>query len=257
MHWISMGSLSVALHVTVFLLVVFLPRILPASTRFPRIYTVDLVSLPAGAPGPRGPGVPAAAPASKPEPPPAAAPKPNAEPKPAVKIPAKPAAPKPAVKKPEAKKPEPKPPEPKTAEPAATGAQDPAAAAEGAGAPGGIAGAGVGVPGGGGGAGGTGYLDDATFEYGWYLSRMVSILRTNWSPPVIPDLRQTLRAVVHFTIRRDGTLADIVLEQSSGDSVVDRNALRAVQASNPLPPLPYQYGKDSLGVHFYFEIKPE
>ena len=86
---------------------------------------------------------------------------------------------------------------------------------------------------------------------------MTSIFGRNWARPVKPELDRTLRAVVHFQVLKDGTLAEIELEQSSGDPVLDRSALRAVQDSNPLPPLPYQYGKDSLGVHFFFDLKPD
>jgi len=114
-----------------------------------------------------------------------------------------------------------------------------------------------GISGGPGGGGGAGFLDDATFAYGWYLTNMTSVLGRNWARPVKPELATTLRAVVHFRVLKDGTVTDIELEQPSGDAVLDRSALRAVQDSNPLPPLPYQYGKDSLGVHFFFDLKPD
>jgi len=113
-----------------------------------------------------------------------------------------------------------------------------------------------GIPGGAGG-GGSGFLDDATFAYGWYLTNMTSVLGRNWARPVKPELATTLRTVVHFRVLKDGTVTNIELEQPSGDPVLDRSALRAVQDSNPLPPLPYQYGKDSLGVHFFFDLKPD
>lgn len=264
LYWSSLGGLSLGLHVCVFLAALLLPRLLASSPKFPKVYTVSLVSLPAGPPGPPARGTPAAPAAPPPAPAPVKA-------EPAVKIPEKPKqtpAPKPKPEKPkETKAPEPKierpkPPEPKpaaTPPPEAAPAENPAGgtgSAAGATA-GGDAGAGTpgGIPGAAGGGGGSGYLDDATFEYGWYLSRMTSILRGNWARPFVSSgLGQPLRAVVYFTIRRDGTLANIVLEQASGDATLDRSALRAVQDSNPLPPLPYQYGKDSLGVHFYFEL---
>jgi protein TonB len=100
-------------------------------------------------------------------------------------------------------------------------------------------------------------LDDATFQYGWYLSNMSSIFSRNWTRPIKPDLDRTLRAVVHFRIQKDGQLTEIVLEQPSGDASLDRSALRAIQDSNPLPQLPYQYGKDSLGVRFFFDLVPD
>ena len=247
-HWFSMAGFSVLLHATVLGAVVFVPQFFHSAPRFPDVYTADLVSLPAGMPGIPGKGPRASAPAPAP-----------ARQEPALKIPEKPEAKPPKAKPPrkteppkvKAEKAEEKP-QPVTSQPvAAAGTAEGGAGA--AGAPGGA----VGIPGGGGGAGGSGFLDDATFQYAWYLSNMTSILGRNWARPIKPDLDRTLRAVVHFRVLKDGTLAEIEMEQSSGDPVLDRSALRAVQDSNPLPPLPYQYGKDSLGVHFFFDLKPD
>jgi TonB family protein len=272
-HWITMGGFSIVLHAATFAAVIFAPRFLQPRIKFPEVYTVDLVSLPAGDPGPPAEGPRTSAPAAAPAPAPA-------PPEPAVKIPEKPQAalpkPKPVPKK--------EPPKPKiekvekkekpAAKPRATApesskpVESTGSSREGTGneksagtAPtgGSAAGGGPGIPGatGPGGAGGSGFLDDATFEYGWYLSNMSSILGRNWTRPLKPDISQTFRAIIHFQVLKDGTLANIVLEQSSGDAALDRSALRAVQDSNPLPPLPFQYGKDSLGVHFFFDLKPD
>lgn len=248
-HWFSMAGFSVFLHATVLGAVVFLPQFFQSAPRFPDVYTADLVSLPAGIPGSPGEGPRASAPA-KPAPAPA-------KPAPAIKIPEKPEAKAPKAKtirkteptKPEAEKTGP--------EPVASGAATALGSAEGSADTAGAAGGAGGIPGGGGGADGSGFLDDATFQYAWYLSNMTSIFGRNWARPIKPDLDRTLRAVVHFRVLKDGTLAEIEMEQSSGDPVLDRSALRAVQDSNPLPPLPYQYGKDSLGVHFFFDLKPD
>jgi TonB family protein len=250
LHWSSMAAFSVLLHAAVLAAVVFLPRFLDPAPRFPDVYTADLVSLPAGLPG-----IPREGPRASAPPKPAPAP---AKPAPAVKIPERPEAKAPKAKTatkrepPKVERTEPKP------EPAASmPAPAEAAAAPGAEAAGGEGGAGGLAGGSGGGGGGSGFLDDATFQYAWYLSNMTSIFGRNWARPIKPDLDRTLRAVVYFQVLKDGTLANIVLEQSSGDPILDRSALRAVQDSNPLPPLPYQYGKDSLGVHFFFDLKPD
>jgi len=243
-HWFSMAGFSVLLHVSVLGAVVFVPQFFRSAPRFPDVYTADLVSLPAGLPGGIGEGPRASAPAPAP-----------AKQAPAVKIPEKPEAKAPKAKtnrkteppKSEAEKTGQKPQPVASAPDTAEGGTDTAGAAGGAG----------GIPGGGGGTDGSGFLDDATFQYAWYLSNMTSIFGRNWARPIKPDLDRTLRAVVHFRVLKDGTLAEIEMEQSSGDAVLDRSALRAVQDSNPLPPLPYQYGKDSLGVHFFFDLKPD
>ena len=265
MHWFSLLGTSFLVHLTLILAVIFLPKVFKPKLNFPDVYTVNLVSLPAGSPGPR-----AAAPEAKPSaaaPAPAPAPAP-AKPKPAIKIPEKPTA-KPPKSKPAAKPlaiPKPKVEEAKT-DPSdksqessdATGKEASSAPASGqTSAPAaGLTAGGEGSQGGSGGGGAGGMLDDATFQYGWYLSNMSSKFSSNWTRPIKPDLDRTLRAVVHFKIQKDGQLTEIVLEQPSGDASLDRSALRAIQESNPLPPLPYQYGKESLGVRFFFDLVPD
>jgi TonB family protein len=272
-HWITMGGFSVVLHAATFVTILFAPRFFQPKIKFPEVYTVDLVSLPAGDPGPPAEGPRSSAPAAAPAPAPA-------PPEPAVKIPEKPQAalpkpkpvpkkelPKPKIEKVEKEKraPTPRATAPELAKPAKSAG----AAREGTGdeksagtAPTGgsaSAGGGPGIPGatGPGGAGGTGMLDDPSFQYGWYLSNMAAILKRNWARPVRPDLDRTLATKIHFRVLKDGTLADVQIVEPSGDAAVDRSALRAVQASNPLPPLPFQWDKDDLGMAFIFEVTPD
>ena len=268
MHWVTLLGTSFLVHLTLILTILFLPKVFRPRLDFPDVYTVNLVSLPAGSPGPTESAAPASKPAAAPPAPtPAPAPAP-AKPKPAIKIPDKPTS-KPAKPKPTTKPaviPKPKPEESKS-EPSDTAQQDsdaagkeatPASAAGQSSAPvAGLAAGGQGAPGGAGTGGAGGMLDDATFQYGWYLSNMSSIFSRNWTRPIKPDLDRTLRAVVHFRIQKDGQLTEIVLEQPSGDASLDRSALRAIQDSNPLPKLPYQYDKESLGVRFFFDLVPD
>ena len=282
-HWSYLIGLSAALHVAAGVALIFLPMVLRPKLKFPEVYTVDLMSLPAGAPGPKaaGPETPQTAspspPAPKPAPPVAKpAPKPTVKapappppkPKAAIKIPEKPTdkatKPKPAekAKEPPAKEPE------KTsnasteestgeeaggsngseAKPSAKGSDTSTSTGS---SPGG------GGPGGGGGGGAGGMVDDPTFQYGWYIANVQGIISRNWSRPIKPDMTRSLVALVRFRIMKDGSLSDIVLAQSSGDAALDRSSMRAVQDSNPLPPLPYQFGKDSVGFTLEFELNPD
>jgi protein TonB len=59
--------------------------------------------------------------------------------------------------------------------------------------------------------------------------------------------------VIFVRINRDGSIADVRIERSSGLPFVDRAAQRAVLASSPLPPLPADFHEGSLGVHLKFE----
>jgi TonB family protein len=60
------------------------------------------------------------------------------------------------------------------------------------------------------------------------------------------------RVLVKFKIARDGTASDFELEQSSGSTVADLSARRAVTTAN-FPPLPREYPGGSVDVRFTFE----
>jgi TonB family protein len=88
-------------------------------------------------------------------------------------------------------------------------------------------------------------LDDPTFTYGYYVDRMLSLIRARWQrPPVGGDVE----VVVHFRILRNGHVDQVRIVTPSGIDAFDLAGLRAIQAASPLPPLPQGYRKSSLGV---------
>ena len=87
------------------------------------------------------------------------------------------------------------------------------------------------------------------FHFAYYVQQMLALIESRWYKPVVPA---DTRALVRFTIDRDGRLSRIELESSSGNSSFDRAALRSLYAANPLPPLPPAYMKQSLTVHLTF-----
>lgn len=103
-------------------------------------------------------------------------------------------------------------------------------------------------------AGGT----DQEFPFAWYLSLVEGRISRNWSPAQLGFGSQAERTcVVHFTIRRDGRVADLSVVETSGIELFDREALRAVQASAPLPSLPAGFGADRLGISFVFTLRSQ
>lgn len=103
-----------------------------------------------------------------------------------------------------------------------------------------------------GGGGGTGgYLDVGNFCCPEYLATMNQLITANWNH------RQLVSGIVKvkFTIMRDGTLRDVVLEQESGYFALDREAQRAILVTKRLPPLPLQFNQDHLTVHLIFEYQ--
>ena len=92
-------------------------------------------------------------------------------------------------------------------------------------------------------------------RYGWYVAAVRSRVSGNWLLSTIsPTLTSAPRVYVDFNIQRDGTVSDVRLAQSSGVPDVDRSALRAVEASSPLGPLPSDYSGGSVSVSFYFDF---
>jgi TonB family protein len=92
-------------------------------------------------------------------------------------------------------------------------------------------------------------------RYAYYVAAMRARISGNWlQSTVSPNIISAPRVYLTFQISRDGSISDVQLTQSSGVAEVDRSALRAILASNPLPPLPNDYSGGSIGVQFYFDF---
>ncbi len=117
---------------------------------------------------------------------------------------------------------------------------------------------GQGVPGGSRGGGATAGGTDQPFPFDWYLSLVQERISRNWDPAAVGFVAPSSReCTVHFVIGGDGRIADVTIAQSSGEALFDREALRAVTATNPLPGLPAGFGSRALGVSFIFTLRPE
>jgi TonB family protein len=92
-------------------------------------------------------------------------------------------------------------------------------------------------------------------RYAWYVASMRSRISANWlMSTVSPNILTAPRTYITFEIARDGTVNNVQITQSSGIPEVDRSALRAILASNPLPPLPADYRGGNVDVEFYFDF---
>jgi TonB family protein len=96
-------------------------------------------------------------------------------------------------------------------------------------------------------------VDSPNFNYNYYLDLLRDKIRQNWKPPSgMPTKGEYITAVVEFTVRRDGMIIGVRVEESSGLAFFDQSTLRAVLNSNPAPPLPRAFEEDRLGVHVNF-----
>src|SRR3989338_3307258 len=99
-------------------------------------------------------------------------------------------------------------------------------------------------------------LDTKEFPYEWYLTGIKNKIENRWSELEIKLLSGEIKKVIiKFKILRNGRIERPEIEKSSGILLVDNSALRAVLSSDPLPPLPKDFGEDYLVIHFGFEYK--
>jgi TonB family protein len=155
------------------------------------------------------------------------------------------------------KRPEPKkaisPPTPSAPEPAprreATARAQPERSSPGSGGrPGPGSGSGSGLALGGG--SGMLSLDSANFPFTYYLRQVTGRIEENWVRP-----QQHLgRVVVYFRIKRDGTIVEPQIQESSRNQAVDLLASGAIRRSEPFPPLPLEFGGDYLGIYLCFGL---
>jgi TonB family protein len=96
---------------------------------------------------------------------------------------------------------------------------------------------------------------DVDFPFAWYLNSVEGIVARNWKPRQLGFREGSQRScVVHFMVGRTGQVSQVTLVRSSGVSLFDREALRAVKAAR-LQPLPAKFPHRALGVTFVFTLE--
>lgn len=95
-------------------------------------------------------------------------------------------------------------------------------------------------------------INSVKFPYPYYTNLIAKKIGRNWQ--WANEFGQ-MKAVVFFRINKDGSIGLKEIKTSSGDSLFDRQALRAVELSGPFPPLPDSYSEGDLGVYFEFAFK--
>ena len=93
-------------------------------------------------------------------------------------------------------------------------------------------------------------------RFPWYVDAVRSRVSGNWLQSTVdPSVRFAPRAVVTFDILRNGAVANLQILRSSGNASVDNSAVRAILSSNPVNPLPNEYGGSKVSVEFWFDFK--
>jgi TonB family protein len=97
---------------------------------------------------------------------------------------------------------------------------------------------------------GTLSFDTKGFDWGPYARRIYWIIWTNWHARMPPAIYTGVKGTVtvRFIIEKNGTLSGIRILSPSGVPAYDNAATLALEASNPLPPLPESFPRESEGV---------
>ena len=100
-------------------------------------------------------------------------------------------------------------------------------------------------------------FDTVGIDWGPYAKKIVQAIRRQWLERIPQAARMGLsgRAVMSFRIGPGGEVTAVVLEDSSGYRPLDKAAEFAIEAADPLPPLPPEFaelGRDDVGVTFQF-----
>jgi periplasmic protein TonB len=92
-------------------------------------------------------------------------------------------------------------------------------------------------------------------RFPWYVQAVQRRVSSNWLESTVdPSVAYAPRVIVTFTILQNGTVTNIQIEQSSNIYTVDNSAVRAIQASSPLQPLPPGYSGSNVNVEFWFDF---
>lgn len=85
-----------------------------------------------------------------------------------------------------------------------------------------------------------------------YLMAVGAHMQQYW---ILPEMRQwdpRLETVVVLTIRRDGTVVRVEVEQESADPFFDRFVMKTIETASPMPQFPKLMTEDAIEVGFRF-----
>lgn len=93
-------------------------------------------------------------------------------------------------------------------------------------------------------------FDTKGFDWGPYARRIYWIIWSNWHSRMPPAIYTGLKGAVtvRFVIQKDGSVTGIRILASSDIPAYDSAATLALEASDPLPPLPDNFPKEHEGV---------
>ncbi len=98
---------------------------------------------------------------------------------------------------------------------------------------------------------GVGVPDGTDSGGDWYLASVQQKIWMLWNQQIKSDFTQPV--AVTFTIQADGSVTDVETTQSSGASLLDMAAKRAIYSAGPFAPLPKSYGTNRKTIQATFK----
>jgi TonB family protein len=87
-------------------------------------------------------------------------------------------------------------------------------------------------------------LDSTDPRYSGYLGQVREMIKAKWAYPCVKNVTtaqceyKSARLVVLFAIGKDGRVAKVQVQESSGYEIYDEYAVNAVNSASPFPPVP-------------------
>ena len=98
---------------------------------------------------------------------------------------------------------------------------------------------------------GPGLPDGTDLAGDWYLAAVQQRIWMIWTQQIKAGMAQAV--IVSFTIQADGSVTDVEVIQSSGASLLDLAAKRAIYSAAPFGPLPKHYGTNRITIQGIFK----
>lgn len=99
-------------------------------------------------------------------------------------------------------------------------------------------------------------LNTSELRYQKYLINMKNRIEFYWEYPAVAARSGWQGALfISFTIKKDGTVTDIVVGKSSNYPVLDDAAITALRLAVPFPPFPENFGIEEININGQFEYK--
>lgn len=86
----------------------------------------------------------------------------------------------------------------------------------------------------------------------FWASRVKKSAELLWKPPAGIDILGTVKTVVSFKVTREGTIQDVQVASSSGNSDLDQLAQQTIERLGHTPPIPENFPDDQIQVSYEF-----